>query len=179
MANTVNPIVRGSKDSSGILAPLKFTRRRATGDKDVQFEVMFCGVSHSDLHLIKNDWGFANYPMIMGLVTEVGPGVSKFKPGDKVAVGVMVGSCGNCDYCSFSLENFFPEKLGTLTYGGDPDLIIVEEDFVIRWPENFPMGRRAPLVCAGITTYSPLMDLMLRIFIFVCCFLILVLVPLI
>ncbi|CAA0836357.1 Cinnamyl alcohol dehydrogenase 8 [Striga hermonthica] len=169
MANTVSAVGWGTKDSSGILTPLKFTRR-ATGHKDVQFKVMFCGVCHSDLHLIKNDWGFANYPMIpgheiVGLVTEVGPGVTRFKPGDKVAVGVMVGSCRNCDYCTVSLENFCPEKLdtyngvqkdGSLTYGGYSDLMVAEEDFVIRWPDNFPMDRGAPLVCAGITTYSPL-----------------------
>ncbi|KAL6525207.1 8-hydroxygeraniol dehydrogenase [Orobanche minor] len=145
MTKTVKAIGWGTKDPSGFLSPLEFTRR-ATGDRDVQFKVLYCGVCHSDLHLIKNDWGFAKYPMIpgheiVGVVTEIG---SK---------------------CSNNLENYCPEKLdtyngvqpdGSLTYGGYSDLMVAEEDFVIRWPDNFPMDRGAPLVCAGITTYSPL-----------------------
>ncbi|KAL6506640.1 8-hydroxygeraniol dehydrogenase [Orobanche hederae] len=169
MAKTVNAIGWGTRDPSGFLSPLKFTRR-ATGDRDVQFKVLYCGVCHSDLHLIKNDWGFAQYPMIpghevVGVVTEIGSEVQKFKVGDNVAVGVMVGSCRKCDHCVDNLENYCPEKLdtyngvqpdGSLTYGGYSDIMVADEGFVIRWPDNFPMDRGAPLVCAGITTYSPL-----------------------
>ncbi|KAL3641063.1 8-hydroxygeraniol dehydrogenase [Castilleja foliolosa] len=169
MANTVKALGWGATNSSGHLSPLEFTRR-ATGSRDVQFKVLYCGVCHSDLHLIKNDWGFAQYPMIpghevVGVVTEVGSKVQKYKVGDNVAVGVMVGSCRVCEQCENNLENYCPEKLdtyngvlpdGSLTYGGYSDLMVAEEDFVIRWPDNFPMDRGAPLVCAGITTYSPL-----------------------
>ncbi|GER39981.1 alcohol dehydrogenase [Striga asiatica] len=169
MAKTVKAIGWGTKDPSGILSPLEFTRR-PTGDHDVQFQVLYCGVCHSDLHLIKNDWGFAKYPMIpgheiVGVVTEVGSNVHKFKVGDKVAVGVMVGSCRNCEQCSNNLENYCNEKLdtyngverdGSITYGGYSDLMVADQDFVFRWPENLPMDRGAPLVCAGITTYSPI-----------------------
>ncbi|KAL3641065.1 8-hydroxygeraniol dehydrogenase [Castilleja foliolosa] len=169
MAKTVKAIGWGAKDSSGRLSPLEFTRR-VTGDMDVQFKVLYSGVCHSDLHQIKNDWGFSQYPMIpgheiAGVVTETGSKVKKFKVGDNVAVGVMVGSCRKCNQCENNLENYCPEKLdtyngvlpdGSITYGGYSDLMVAEEDFVIRWPDNFPMDRGVPLVCAGITTYSPL-----------------------
>ncbi|CAA0822275.1 Probable cinnamyl alcohol dehydrogenase 9 [Striga hermonthica] len=169
MAKTVKAIGWGTKDPSGILSPLEFTRR-TTGDHDVQFQVLYCGVCHSDLHLIKNDWGFAKYPMIpgheiVGVVTEIGANVDKFKVGDKVAVGVMVGSCRKCEQCATNLENYCNEKLdtynglepdGSLTYGGYSDLMVADQDFVFRWPDNLPMDRGAPLVCAGITTYSPI-----------------------
>ncbi|KAL3618321.1 8-hydroxygeraniol dehydrogenase [Castilleja foliolosa] len=101
----------------------------------------------------------------VGVVTAVGSSVKKFKIGDNVAVGVMAGSCRKCDHCENGTENFCPEKLdtyngvladGSITYGGYSDVMVTEEDFVIRWPDNFPMDRGAPLVCAGITTYSPL-----------------------
>ncbi|KAL6524915.1 8-hydroxygeraniol dehydrogenase [Orobanche minor] len=149
MAKSVKAIGWGTKDQTGFLSPLEFTRR-ATGDRDVQFKVLYCGVCHSDLHLIKNDWGFAKYPMIpgheiVGVVTEVGSNVRRFKAGDNVAVGVMKLDTYN---------GVQPD--GSITYGGYSDLMVAEEDFVIRWPDNFPMDRGAPLVCAGITTYSPL-----------------------
>ncbi|KAL6574168.1 8-hydroxygeraniol dehydrogenase [Orobanche hederae] len=169
MANAVNAIGWGTRDPLGFLSPLKFSRR-ATGDRDIQFKVLYCGVCHSDLHLIKNDWGFAHYPMIpgheaVGVVTEIGSEVKKFNVGAKVAVGVMVGSCRKCDQCTNNLENYCDAKLdtyngvhpdGSLTYGGYSDIMVADEGFVIRWPDNLPMDKGAPLVCAGITTYSPL-----------------------
>ncbi|KAL3638996.1 8-hydroxygeraniol dehydrogenase [Castilleja foliolosa] len=169
MANTVKAFGYGSRDTSGHLSPIEFTLR-APGDLDVQFKVLYCGVCHSDLHQIKNDWGFSHYPMIpghevVGVVTQVGSKVQKFKAGDNVAVGVMSGSCRKCDHCQNDHENYCPEKLdtyngvlpdGSLTTGGYADLVVAPEDFIIRWPDNFPMDRGAPMVCAGITTYSPL-----------------------
>ncbi|KAL0351717.1 UNVERIFIED_CONTAM: 8-hydroxygeraniol dehydrogenase [Sesamum calycinum] len=141
-----------------------------TGDRDVQFKVLYCGICHSDLHAIKNEWGFSNYPVVpghevVGVVTEVGSKVQKFQVGDKVGVGCLVDSCRKCDQCTNNLENYCPKTVltyntvlpdGTLTYGGYSDIMVVDEDFAIRWPENFPLDRGAPLLCAGITTYSPL-----------------------
>nr|AIA22172.1 10HGO [Gentiana rigescens] len=158
-----------ASDTSGVLSPFKFSRR-ATGDNDVQFKVLYCGICHSDLHMIKNEWGFTQYPIvpgheIVGVVTEVGSKVAKFKVGDKVGVGCLVGSCRKCEMCSDDLENYCAGQIltysakytdGTITYGGYSDLMVADEHFVIRWPENFPMDIGAPLLCAGITTYSPL-----------------------
>lgn len=158
-----------ARDTSGVLSPLKFSRR-ATGEHDVQFKVLYCGICHSDLHMIKNEWGMSKYPVvpgheIVGVVTEVGNKVEKFKVGDKVGVGCLVGSCRKCDMCSQDLENYCAGQIltysatyvdGTTTYGGYSDLMVADEHFVIRWPENLPMDIGAPLLCAGITTYSPL-----------------------
>ncbi|GFQ03065.1 geraniol dehydrogenase 1 [Phtheirospermum japonicum] len=158
-----------AKDPSGIFAPLKFSRR-ATGEQDVQFRVLYCGICHSDLHLAKNEWGITIYPLIpghdiVGEVTNVGSKVEKFKVDDKVGIRCMVGSCRDCDQCSNDLENYCskmiltysaPDVDGTITYGGYSDLMVADEHFVIRWPENFPLDTGAPLLCAGITTYSPL-----------------------
>lgn len=158
-----------ARDPSGVLSPFNFSRR-ATGERDVQFKVLYCGICHTDLHMIKNEWGLTKYPIvpgheIVGTVTEVGSKVEKFKVGDKVGVGCLVGSCRKCDKCSADLENYcsqqiltygFPYTDGTITYGGYSNLMVVDEHFVIRWPENLPMDRGAPLLCAGITTYSPL-----------------------
>ncbi|XP_073279352.1 8-hydroxygeraniol dehydrogenase-like [Primulina huaijiensis] len=158
-----------SNDTSGVLAPFKFSRR-TTGEHDVQFKVLYCGVCHSDLHMVKNEWGFSLYPIIpgheiVGIVTEVGKKVEKFKVGDKVGVGCLVGSCRQCDQCATDLENYCPKQIltysmpyydGTVTYGGYSNIMVADEHFVIRWPENLPLDIGAPLLCAGITTYSPL-----------------------
>ncbi|XP_057500505.1 probable mannitol dehydrogenase [Actinidia eriantha] len=158
-----------ARDTSGVLSPFKFSRR-ATGDEDVTFKVLYCGICHSDLHQIKNEWGGTNYPClpgheIVGVVTEVGTKVNKFKVGDRVGVGCMVGSCHTCEDCSNHLENYCPKMVqtynstyydGTPTYGGYSDLMVVDEHFVIAIPENLPLDACAPLLCAGITTYSPL-----------------------
>ncbi|XP_021836757.1 probable mannitol dehydrogenase [Spinacia oleracea] len=158
-----------STDSSGILSPFNFSRR-ATGEQDVTFKVLYCGVCHSDLHFIKNEWGNASYPAvpgheIVGVVTEVGSKVQNFKVGDKVGVGCMVGACHSCDSCGKHLENYCPKVLltygstyydGTPTYGGYSDIMVVDENFAVRIPENMELDATAPLLCAGITVYSPL-----------------------
>ncbi|XP_052195511.1 probable mannitol dehydrogenase [Diospyros lotus] len=158
-----------ARDSTGVLAPFKFSRRQ-TGEKDVNLKVLFCGICHSDLHQVKNDWGLTIYPClpgheIVGVVTEVGSKVQKFKAGDKVGVGCLVGSCRSCDNCANHLENYCPQmKLtynsiyydGTHTFGGYSNIMVVDEHFVVRIPENLPLDACAPLLCAGITTYSPL-----------------------
>ncbi|KAK1275949.1 putative mannitol dehydrogenase [Acorus gramineus] len=161
-----------AKDSSGILSPFKFSRR-ATGDNDVALKILYCGICHSDLHAIKNEWGFSSYPAvpgheIVGLVTEVGSKVNKFKVGDKVGVGDLVGACNNtnsCQSCSDGFENHCPKQIftymgryydGSVTYGGYSDWLVVEDRFAVRFPDSLPMDRAAPLLCAGISVYSPL-----------------------
>ncbi|KAK6154145.1 hypothetical protein DH2020_013784 [Rehmannia glutinosa] len=158
-----------AKDSSGVLSPFNFSRR-ATGDEDVQFKVLYCGICHTDLHNVKNEWGFSQYPVvpgheIVGVVTEVGKKVHKFKVGDKVGVGCLVGSCRSCGSCEKDLENYCPKLMmtygsvyydGTTTYGGYSDIMVSNEHFVVRIPDNLPLDATAPLLCAGITTYSPL-----------------------
>ncbi|CAA2961739.1 8-hydroxygeraniol dehydrogenase-like [Olea europaea var. sylvestris] len=168
MEHPVKAFGLAAKDPSGILSPFKFSRR-ATGEHDVQFKILYCGICHSDLHVIKNDWGITQYPVvpgheINGVVTEVGEKVNKFKVGDKVAVGCLVGSCRECDLCNKDLENYCSKQIltfgskdvdGTTTYGGYSGIMVANEHFVLRWPEKFPMDAGAPLLCAGITTYSP------------------------
>ncbi|XP_021833337.1 8-hydroxygeraniol dehydrogenase-like isoform X1 [Prunus avium] len=158
-----------ARDTSGHLSPFNFSRR-ATGDEDVRFKVLYCGICHSDLHSVKNDWGFSVYPMvpgheIVGEVTEVGSKVKKVKAGDKVGVGCMVGACHACDNCNNDLENYCPKLIltyssvytdGTLTYGGYSDSMVANERYIVRFPENMPLDAGAPLLCAGITVYSPL-----------------------
>nr|GMD17063.1 8-hydroxygeraniol dehydrogenase-like [Ipomoea batatas] len=152
-------------DTSGHLSPFKFSRRE-TGEKDVQLKVLYCGVCHADLHQIKNEWGSTTYPIvpgheIVGVVTEVGSKVEKFKVGDKVGVGAIIGSCRSCENCANDLEVYCDKLLvtyndtETVTYGGYSDIMVADEHFVVHWPENLPM-EAAPLLCAGITTYSPL-----------------------
>ncbi|KAM1318651.1 hypothetical protein EV2_003956 [Malus domestica] len=158
-----------TRDSSGVFSPFKFSRRE-TGDKDVMFKVLYCGICHSDLHMAKNEWGMSNYPLvpgheIVGVVTEVGRKVQKFNVGDKVGVGCMVGSCKSCESCSNNLENYCPKSIltygsknydGTTTYGGYSDIMVANEHFVVRIPDNLPLDGTVHLLCAGITTYSPL-----------------------
>ncbi|XP_052195508.1 probable mannitol dehydrogenase [Diospyros lotus] len=158
-----------ARDPSGILSPFKFSRR-ATGEEDVRFKVLYCGICHSDLHNIKNEWGFSTYPLvpgheIVGEVTEVGSKVTKFRVGDKVGVGCMVGSCRSCENCCCDLENYCPKIIltygatyndGTTTYGGYTNEMVVNEHFAVQIPEKLPLDGGAPLLCAGITVYSPL-----------------------
>ncbi|KAK4429431.1 8-hydroxygeraniol dehydrogenase [Sesamum alatum] len=169
MAESVKAFGWAARDPSGVLSPFDFSRR-PTGDRDVQLKVLYCGICHSDLHAIKNEWGLSTYPVVpghevVGVVTEVGSKVQNFRVGDKVGVGCLVDSCRECDQCSNNLENYCPKQVltyntvlpdGTVTYGGYSDIMVVDEDFAIRWPENFPLDKGAPLLCAGITTYSPL-----------------------
>ncbi|PRQ48420.1 putative cinnamyl-alcohol dehydrogenase [Rosa chinensis] len=158
-----------ARDSTGHLSPFDFSRRK-TEEKDVTFKVLYCGICHSDIHMIKNEWGFSTYPLvpghgIVGVVTEVGPRVQKFKVGDKIGVGFMVASCRSCDNCANNLENYCPRWIltsggkchdGTPAYGGYSNIMVADEHFVIRVPENPPLEVAAPLLCAGITIYSPL-----------------------
>ncbi|KAI6694974.1 hypothetical protein NL676_022684 [Syzygium grande] len=158
-----------ARDCSGHLSPFKFSRR-ATGEKDVTFKVLYCGICHSDLHNVKNEWGTTSYPVvpgheIVGVVTEVGTKVTKCKVGDKVGVGCLVGSCQSCANCKDDLENYCPKMIlsygskfydGTITYGGYSDVMVSDEHFVIKIPDNLPLDGVAPLLCAGITVYSPL-----------------------
>jgi alcohol dehydrogenase (NADP+) len=159
-----------AQNATSGLAPWNF-ERRSPGPKDVQIEIKFCGVCHTDIHFVRNDWGISMYPMvpgheIVGVVTNIGDQVRKFKQGDTVGIGCLVDSCGACDKCDQGLEQYcqgsvytysWYEKDGkTVTYGGYSNQIVVNEDFVVRISDNLPLEKVAPLLCAGITTYSPI-----------------------
>ena len=155
------------------LAGTKIARRDPT-EHDIQIEILFCGVCHSDLHQVRNEWkNFMPtvYPCvpgheIVGRVSKVGSAVAKFKPGDLAAVGCMVDSDGTCPECQAGLEQFCPngtftynapdKHLGGVTYGGYSERVVVNERFVLRVPSNLDLAGAAPLLCAGITTYSPM-----------------------
>ena len=155
------------------LASTTITRRDPT-ESDVQIEILFCGICHSDLHQVRNEWSEVMptvYPCIpgheiVGRVTRVGSGVKKFKAGDLAAVGCLVDSDRTCPECQAGLEQFcpnltltynFPDKhLGGVTFGGYSDSVVVDERFVLRVPSNLKLAGAAPLLCAGITTYSPM-----------------------
>ncbi|MFA6289495.1 MAG: NAD(P)-dependent alcohol dehydrogenase [Opitutaceae bacterium] len=159
--------------TAGATAPLAASTipRREPTDRDVQIEILFCGVCHSDLHFARNEWHFTQYPAvpgheIVGRVTKVGPKVTKFKPGDIAGVGCMVDADLSCPHCKKGLEQFSPTMVGTYggmdkhlnlpTYGGYSEGIVVDEHFVLRVPANLNLAAVAPLLCAGITTYSPM-----------------------
>jgi alcohol dehydrogenase (NADP+) len=154
------------------LAPTTIARRDP-GEHDVQIEILFCGICHSDLHTVRNEWSAMPtvYPCtpgheIVGRVTKVGSAVTKFKPSDIAAVGCMVDSDGECEECQAGLEQYCPHvtftynspdvHFGGVTYGGYCDSIVVKEHFVLRVPSNLNLAGAAPLLCAGITTYSPM-----------------------
>jgi uncharacterized zinc-type alcohol dehydrogenase-like protein len=153
------------------LVPYRFERREPRAD-DVLIEILYCGVCHSDLHIARNDWGNSLYPVvpgheIIGRVRSVGAGVSRFKPGDAVAVGCMVDSCRHCEPCEKGLEQYCDEGSTFTyngidrhdqrpTYGGYSEGIVVSERFVLRVPDGLDLAAAAPLLCAGITTWSPL-----------------------
>lgn len=148
--------------------------RRDLTEHDVQIEILFCGICHSDLHAVRNEWSdfmSTTYPIvpgheIVGRVTQVGSAVTQFKSGDLVGVGCMVESDGTCPQCRAGFEQFCPnvtftynspdKHLGSVTYGGYSDSIVVDQRFVLRVPTNLALAGVAPLLCAGITTYSPL-----------------------
>jgi uncharacterized zinc-type alcohol dehydrogenase-like protein len=158
---------------TALLAPFTIKRRDST-EHDVQIEILYCGICHSDLHHVRNHWRSLMptvYPIvpgheIIGRVTKVGPAVSKYEPGDVAAIGTIVDSDRTCDRCKAGLEQFCPNEiltfnspdkhLGGVTYGGYSESIVVDEHFVLRVPSNLDLTRAAPLLCAGITTYSPL-----------------------
>ena len=167
-----------TKAYSAISATSPLTRttipRRDPTEHDVQIEILFCGICHSDLHSVRNEWSEfvpTTYPIvpgheIVGRVTKVGTAVTKYKPGDLAAVGCLVDSDRTCPRCKAGLENFCPNlkltfnspdmHLGGVTYGGHSDSIVVDERFVLRVPSNLDLAGTAPLLCAGITTYSPM-----------------------
>jgi len=149
--------------------------RRATTPRDVQIEILFCGICHSDLHAVRDEWNSVMptvYPIvpgheIVGRVTQVGSEVSNFKPGDLVGVGCLVDSDHDCPSCNNNVEQFCPDAVFTynapdqhgtapVTYGGYSESIVVDERFVLKVPENLQLAGVAPLLCAGITTYSPI-----------------------
>ncbi|HYQ74564.1 NAD(P)-dependent alcohol dehydrogenase [Cellulomonas sp.] len=145
--------------------------RRDVGPKDVLIEIRYAGVCHSDIHTVRGDWGPITYPQvvgheIVGVVAEVGAGVTRHAVGDRVGVGCMVNSCRECENCRAGLEQYCLEgntqtyasvdRDGTITQGGYSTHVVVDEDFVLRVPEAIPFDKAAPLLCAGVTTYSPL-----------------------
>src|SRR5947208_11576692 len=159
-----------AQTASSALAPFGITRR-GPGPLDIEIEILYCGVCHSDLHQARNEWHNTIYPCvpgheIVGRVTRVGSAVTGFKPGDLAAVGCMVDSDRTCPECQAGLEQFcpnvtltynFPDKhLGGVTYGGYSDSVVVDEQFVLHVPSNLDLAGTAPLLCAGITTYSPM-----------------------
>jgi uncharacterized zinc-type alcohol dehydrogenase-like protein len=146
--------------------------RRDVLDHDIEIEILYCGVCHSDLHTARNDWGFTTYPTvpgheIIGKVTKVGSEVTKLKIGDFAGVGCLVDSCRTCASCKQDLEqyclngwvgtyNSADKYLGGMTYGGYSEKVVVDENYVLKVPANLDLAAVAPLLCAGITTWSPL-----------------------
>jgi len=160
-----------ARDAASPLAPFEF-QRRDLRELDVRIDVLFCGVCHSDLHQARNEWHNTMYPVvpgheIVGRVAEVGKGVTKYKVGQLVGVGCLVDSCRTCPSCAEGLEQYCENGWvgtyngndrvsGDVTYGGYSTQLVVDEAFVLRVPENLDAAAAAPLLCAGITTYSPL-----------------------
>ena len=162
----------GTEAAEAPLNPLHINRRKPT-PHDVEIDILFCGVCHSDLHTARSEWGPSLYPCvpgheIVGRVVSLGDHVSKFNVGDMVGVGCMVDSCRECQYCQEGLEQYCePGMTGTYnspdnhlpgnpTFGGYSESIVVDENFVLRIPDNLDPAAASPLLCAGITTYSPL-----------------------
>jgi len=170
-ARTYRTAAYAAQSATAPLGPFSF-QRRDPGPKDVQIDILFCGVCHSDLHTARNEWTNTNYPVvpgheIVGRVSKVGSQVTKFKEGDLAGVGCLVDSCGHCASCKEGLENYCEnaptftynsedKQLGGRTYGGYSQSIVVNEAFVLRIPASLDLAATAPLLCAGITTYSPL-----------------------
>jgi uncharacterized zinc-type alcohol dehydrogenase-like protein len=166
--------VRGyaAQQAKGPLAPYSF-KRRESRDHDIVIDIQYCGICHTDIHQVRNEWGASSFPMvpgheITGIVTGTGSKATRYKMGDRVGVGCFVDSCRKCGPCRTGLEQYCIEG-PTLTYnaierdgktptqGGYSNKIIVDENYVLRIPENLLMNHAAPLLCAGITMYSPLM----------------------
>ncbi|MDF0732105.1 NAD(P)-dependent alcohol dehydrogenase [Pseudomonas entomophila] len=160
-----------AQSSASPLAPMTFQRRSPRPD-DVAIEILYCGVCHSDIHQARNEWGFSTYPLmpgheIVGRVTAVGGQVTRYQVGDLVGVGCMVDSCRHCEACRADLEQYClegmtqtygtPDRIdGSITLGGYSNSVVVSEHFVLRIPEGMELASAAPILCAGITTYSPL-----------------------
>lgn len=160
-----------AQNSKSPLAPHKFERREL-GPNDILIDIKYCGVCHSDLHMVRDEWGGSMYPLvpgheIVGIVNKVGTAVKKFKAGDLAGVGVIVDSCRTCTSCKQGLEQYcevhwvptysgYEMDMKTITYGGYSNQIVTDENFVLRISEKLKLEGVAPLLCAGITTYSPL-----------------------
>jgi alcohol dehydrogenase (NADP+) len=160
-----------SAPSAGAPFDTTTIERRALGEHDVLIDIEFCGICHSDIHQVKDEWGGSIFPMvpgheIAGVVADVGSAVGKFSPGDRVGVGCLVDSCGECEYCRAGEEQFCRkgavqtyngrEYDGEPTYGGYSQQVVVQDRFVVKIPDGLDLQHAAPLLCAGITTYSPL-----------------------
>jgi uncharacterized zinc-type alcohol dehydrogenase-like protein len=160
----------GAPAADAPLEPLRI-ERRALGAKDVRIDIKFCGICHSDIHFTRGEWREIPYPAIpgheiTGIVAQVGAEVTRHAPGDRVGVGCMVNSCRECENCCRGEEQYClpgntqtygsTDRDGTVTYGGYSDHVVVDEDFVLRIPDGLELDVAAPLLCAGITTYSPL-----------------------
>jgi hypothetical protein len=161
-------------EEKGHFQPYTFSRH-AVGDNDIQIEILYAGICHSDLHHVFADWGAEEYPRvpgheIAGRAVAVGKNIRKFKLGDSAGIGCMIGSCRHCDACEHDLEQYC-EKGAIMIYhgidyfngnehtqGGYSDTYVVAEDFAIKVPENADITKVAPLLCAGITSYSPIMQ---------------------
>jgi len=170
---TCNARAYSADSATSPLASTEIKRRDLT-DRDVHLEILFCGICHSDLHAVRNEWSefmATTYPIvpgheIVGRVIRVGSAVTKYKPGDLAAVGCMVDSDGTCRHCKDGFEQFCPNMiltynspdrhLGGVTYGGYSESIVVDERFVLRVPTNLNLANAAPLLCAGVTTYAPM-----------------------
>jgi uncharacterized zinc-type alcohol dehydrogenase-like protein len=168
---TANVKAFGTESPTAELKEMSIQRRSPT-DKDVEIDILYCGVCHSDLHTARNDWGGTKYPAvpgheIVGRITKVGSDVTKFKVGDLAAVGCLVDSCRTCESCKQDLEQYclngftgtYNGKdliLGGHTFGGYSEKVVVTEHFVLKVPDNLELAAVAPLLCAGITTWSPL-----------------------
>ncbi|KAI3453374.1 hypothetical protein Pfo_010037 [Paulownia fortunei] len=159
-----------ARDPSGLLSPYKFTRR-SVGSDDVSIKIVYCGVCFADVIWTRNKFGHSNYPLvpgheIVGIVTEVGSNVNRFTVGDYVGVGTYVNSCRECEYCDSELEVHCSKGAiftfdsvdvdGTITKGGYSSYIVVHQRYCFRIPENYPPELAAPLLCAGITVYTPM-----------------------
>jgi uncharacterized zinc-type alcohol dehydrogenase-like protein len=160
-----------SAPSAGAAFDTTTIPRRDLGEHDVLIDIKFCGICHSDIHQVKDEWGGSIFPMvpgheIAGVVAEVGSGVQKLSAGDRVGVGCLVDSCGECEYCKAGEEQFCTkgavptyngrEYDGEPTFGGYSQQVVVDERFVVTIPDGLDLQVAAPLLCAGITTYSPL-----------------------
>jgi uncharacterized zinc-type alcohol dehydrogenase-like protein len=172
MASTTANAFIASSPTSGLHAGQ--ISRRTPGPSDVAIKVLYCGICHTDLHILKNDWGHTNYPLVpghevVGVVEAVGSNVKNFKVGQNVGVGCMVDSCLKCERCTEHQENYCvegftrtynaPDKIsGGFTFGGYSDSIVVSDKFVLSIPDGLDLAHAAPILCAGITTYAPLVE---------------------